>query len=278
MHVQCQCAVRWHALVAAAAACLPWTGASAELPQDRYWVVLEYFYPTISSTVHMDAAATARPGTTISLEDDLELSKRKGTPYTNLGFRLGETWRLELEYYALKRSASRMSARQIDWGDTTFPIGATLNSTFDSTIYRMTGGWSFVKTPEVEAGVGFGVHVTDFKTLLSGQGSGPEGLGFQTEVHRQLVPLPTLGGFATYMVTPRLALRGRVDYLSFSYGDYDGSLSNSMLLLEWRFGKHFGAGTGYRYVGYKLVANRSDFPIDMRYAFKGPTIFVNAAF
>jgi hypothetical protein len=277
MRIESPCAFRWRALVAGAAS-FAWTGVSAELPQDHYWAVLEYFYPTISSTVHMDAAATARTGTTISLEDDLDLSGRKGTPYTNLGLRLGETWRLELEYYALKRSASRTTARQIDWGDSTFPAGATLSSTFDSTIYRVTGGWSFVKTPETEAGIGFGLHVTDFMTLLSGQGSGPNGLGFQTEVHRQLVPLPTLGGFGTWTVTPRLALRGRVDYLSFSYDDYDGSLSNTMVLVEWRFSQHFGAGAGYRYVGYKLAVKRSDFPIDMRYVFKGPTIFVNAAF
>ena len=54
--------------------------------------------------------------------------------------RLGERWRLQFEYYDLNRSATKTITRQIDWGDTTFPIGATINTKFDSTIYRLTGG------------------------------------------------------------------------------------------------------------------------------------------
>ena len=252
--------------------------ASAEQPQDRFWAGLEYFYPTVSTTARFDATATARPGTTISLEDELDLTDRKGTPYLDLGMRLGENWRIEFEYYQLNRSSTHTITRQIDWGDTSFPIGATLNTTFDSTIYRLTGGWSFVKNQQAEAGVSFGLHVTDFKTQLSGQGTGPLGLGFQREAHDQLVPLPTLGLFGTYMATPQLALRGRVDYLSLAYQDYDGRLINWMGMLDWRFTKNFGAGVGYRYVDYRVSATKTNFNGEVQYKFKGPTLFVNLGF
>ena len=142
------------------------------MPQDRFWAGLEYFYPTVSTTARFDATATARPGTTISLEDELDLKDRKGLPYLDLGMRLGENWRIEFEYYKLDRTGTKTITRQIDWGDTTFPIGATVSTTFDSTIYRLTGGWSFVKNQQAEVGLGFGLHITDFKTLISGQGTG----------------------------------------------------------------------------------------------------------
>lgn len=251
---------------------------SAETPQDRYWIGLEYFYPTISSTARFDATATSRPGTEIRLEDELELSDRKGTPYLDLGMRLGENWRLEFEYYALKRDATKTLNRQIEWGDTTFPIGGSVNTKFDSTIYRLTGGWSFVKSQQAEAGIGFGVHFTDFKLEMSGQGTGPAGAGFQGEAHDALVPLPTVGLYGTYMVTPQVGLRGRVDFLSLKYEDYDGRLVNWMAAVDWRFTKNFGAGIGYRYVDYQLSATKSDFNGEVRYTFKGPTIFINAAF
>jgi hypothetical protein len=254
-------------------------GAAAEAPTDRYWAGLEYFYPTISSTARIDATATARPGTTINLEDELDLADRKGTPYINLGMRLGENWRLEFEYYSLKRDANKTLTRTIDFGDTTFPVGVNLNSQFDSTIYRFTGGWSFVKTPQAEAGLGFGFHVTDFQTQLSGTGTGVlGGTGFQREAHDALVPLPTVGLYGTYMLSPQFLLRGRVDFLSFKYNDYDGRLVNWMAAFDWRFHKNFGAGIGYRYVDYKLEATKSDFTGEVNYTFKGPTIFVNAAF
>jgi len=254
------------------------SAASAEQPQDRYWAGLEYFYPTVSTTARFDATATARPGTTISLEDELDLRDRKGTPYLDLGMRLGENWRIEFEYYELNRTGTSTIARQIDWGDTTFPIGATVTTTFDSTIYRLTGGWSFIKTQQAEAGVSIGLHSTDFKTQISGQGTGPLGLGFQSEGHNQLVPLPTLGLYGTYMATPQLALRGRVDYLSLNYQDYDGRLLNWMAAVDWRFHKNFGAGVGYRYVDYRVAATKTNFNGEVEYRFKGPTIFVNMAF
>jgi hypothetical protein len=268
----------WRPVAAAAALTCSVSSAFAEIPQDRFWGQLEYFYPTVSTTARFDATATARPGTTFSLEQDLDLGDRKGLPYLDLGMRLGENWRIEFEYYKLDRSGTKTISRQIDVGDTTFPVGATVSTTFDSTIYRLTGGWSFIKTEQAELGLGFGLHSTDFKTQLSGQGTGPLGLGFQAEGHNQLVPLPTLGLYGTYMATPQLALRGRVDYLSLKTGDYDGRLMNWLAVVDWRFTKNFGAGVGYRYVDYRVSATKTNFNGEVQYNFKGPTIFVNMGF
>ncbi|HEU5296283.1 MAG TPA: outer membrane beta-barrel protein [Burkholderiaceae bacterium] len=269
----------WRPVAAAAALACMSSGAFAEGPQDRYWAGLEFFYPTISSTARIDATATARPGTSLNLEDELDLSDRKGTPYINLGMRLGEAWRIEFEYYALKRDASKVLTRQVDFGDTSFPIGANVTSTFDSTIYRITGGWSFLRNQQAEAGLGFGLHITDFTTQLTGQGTGVlTGTGFQREAHDALVPLPTVGLYGSYLVTPQLILRGRVDFLSLKYQDYDGRLMNWMAALDWRVTPNFGFGAGYRYVDYKLEATKSDFTGEVRYKFRGPTIFANVAF
>src|SRR5262245_24291970 len=102
----------WRPVAAAAALpCAPWS-ALAEAPTDLYCAAPEYFYPTISTTAHIDATATARPGSSISLEDELDLKDRKGTPYIDLGMRLGENWRIEFEYYSLKRTANKALTRQ----------------------------------------------------------------------------------------------------------------------------------------------------------------------
>ena len=271
--------IEWRPLAAAAMLACASTGAVAETPQDNFWGSLEYFYPTITSTVRIDATATARPGSSIRLEDDLDLDDRKGTPYLGLGMRLGERWRLELEYYALKRTATKTISRQVDFGDVSFPVGAQLTSEFNSTIFRATGGYSFYKEPNAEAGVGFGLHITDFTTQLSGQGTGVlTGAGFQREAHDALVPLPTVGLYGSYKLTDMLMLRGRVDFLSLNYGDYDGRLINWLAALDWRFSKNVGAGVGYRYVDYRVDATKSDFTGEVKYAFKGPTIFVNMGF
>ena len=265
--------------LAAAAVLTAFAGAAlAEGPQDRHWAQLEYFFPTISSTARLDFPGTRLPGTTIALEDDLGLSDRKGTPYFLVGTRLGENWRLEFEYYRLDRSATQTTQRTLHWGGATFPLSTTVHSEFDSSIFRLTGGYSFYRTPQAEAGASLGLHITDFKAALSGQGNGPVGAGFQSEKRDATVPLPTVGIYGTYMLADKWALRARADYLSFDYQGYDGSLTNLMAAVDWRFAANWSAGLGYRYVDYDLDSSKDRFQGQFRYKFKGPTLFVGASF
>jgi hypothetical protein len=265
-------------VAAAAVLAFASTGALAEWPTDESWVGLEFFYPTIGSTARLDSNSGNR-GVTVNFEQDLDLTDRKGTPYLTLGTRFGERWRIQFEYYTLNRNGTKTLDRDINWGDSTFPIGANIETKFDSTIYRLTGGYSFIRTTEAELGFGFGFHTTDFKTRLSGQGTGAAtGFGFQREQHNTLVPLPTIGLYGTYVFNPQFAFRGRVDWLSLNTGDYDGSLVNWLGAFDWRFAKNWVTGVGYRYVNYKVGVTKSDFNGQVDYNFKGPTIYVWANF
>jgi hypothetical protein len=256
--------------------------ALAEAPTDQYWIGLSYFYPTITSTARVDVPGT-RLGTTIRLEDELGLADRKGTPYFLTGMRLGSNWRIEFEYYALNREATRTSDRSFNVGDVTFNTNTSISSKFDTGIYRLTGGYDFIRTPTSEFGGAVGLHVTDFRLQLSGTGAvtaggTTTGASFQREERTALVPLPTLGIFGSYMFADQFLLRGRVDYLSLTYDKYKGSLVNWFGGFDWRFVKNFGAGVGYRYVNYKLSATNPHLYGEVNYNFKGPTIYLEAAF
>ena len=75
MRQQSQAFQRIPLLAAMALTALP-GAALAEHPQDSFWGELSYFYPTIDSTARLDLTATARPGSTIRLEDELDLDER----------------------------------------------------------------------------------------------------------------------------------------------------------------------------------------------------------
>jgi len=92
------------------------------------------------------------------------------------------------------------------------------------------------------------------------------------------VPLPTLGLFGNYMLSDQWVLRGRVDFLSLSSGEYDGSLVNWLAAVDWRFAKNWGTGLGYRYVDYKLESTKEHFHGEVNYRFKGPTLYLQANF
>jgi hypothetical protein len=274
--------IRRHLAAAVVLTGLAW-GAAAETPRDQYWIGLAYFYPTITSTARVDFPGTNIPGTEVRLEDELGLDDRKGTPYFLAGMRIAQNWRIEFEYYALNREATRTISRQINFGDLSFPVNGSVTTKFDSGIYRLTGGYAFYKTQEAEFGGAAGLHITDFRIQLAGVGTvgGPGGGGsasFQREERTALVPLPTLGLYGSYLFADQFVVRGRVDYLSLTYDKYHGRLVNWFGGVDWRFLKNFGAGIGYRYVDYTLDSTNTHLYGKVNYKFKGPTIYLEAAF
>src|SRR6185295_18234301 len=110
-----------------------------------------------------------------------------------------------------------------------------VHSQFDSDIYRLSGGYSFLKDNKSELGATLGFHVTQFKTALSATGVGANS-------NDTLAPLPTVGLYGAYAFTPQWLLSGRVDYFSLNYNDYDGKLINFSAGVDYRFTRNFGVG------------------------------------
>ena len=250
--------------------------ASAQSPNDTYWIQLHGFRPTIESTARFDSLGAGIKGTEVNFEDELGLSDRESLPNLLMGLRLGERWRLEFEYFELKRKGTRTIQRDIHWGDAVFPASGEVSSQFDSDIYRLSAGYSVFRSSTVEVGGALGLHVTDFVLALGGKASGPQGQAVQSEQKDQRVPLPTLGLYGTWALSAQWTLSGRVDYLSLEYEQYDGSLRNLIATVSWRFSRNFGAGLGYRYVAYEVNAMKSDFRGNVSYKFRGPTIYLEA--
>ncbi|MCX9157353.1 porin family protein [Niveibacterium sp. 24ML] len=253
--------------------------ALAETSNDRYWAQLSGYWASISSSARLDFPGTKIPGTSLELEDELGLSDRDVLPAIQIGGRISQNWRMEFEYYSLERNGTRSIDRQINWGDLSFPASASVTTNFETTIYRVSAGYSFYKTPQAEAGLVFGLHMTDFVIALSGQASvGGNAASFQSESKDQLVPLPTLGLYGGYAINDKFNLRARLDYFSLNYDDYDGSLMALSAAVDWRFHKNFAAGIGYRYVDYGLEATKDSFHGEVQYSFSGPTLFLETAF
>ena len=238
--------------------------------EDRWNFQLSVFYPDVSTTARLDNSATGR-GTEIDFESDLDLTDRKALGAFLASVRLGEKWRIEAEYFGLNRSGTRTINKTINWGNVSFPINATVSSSFDSDVYRLSGGYSFIKDKQKEIGVALGLFVTDFKASLS-----TANLGSSTG--DTLAPLPTIGVYGAYAFTPRWLVSGRVDYFTLNYDDYDGSLTNAQAQVQYQFTRNFGVGLGYRYVDYDLTATDSSWTGSVEYKFHGPTLFGTLSF
>ena len=243
------------------------------------WLRIGAFHPDITSTAQVDHPQTGAAGTAIEFERDLGLSKKKTLPTLLLGARFGDAWRAEFEYFHLSRSGVQTLGQLLNFDDSTFPVSASVTTHFDSTVYRASVGYSFVKTPQAEFGAVVGAHVTKFDISLEGNvGVGGSTVATQREEQDKTVPLPTLGLYGAYAIAPGWATTGRVDVFKLKRGQYDGRLINGQLNLIYRASPNIGLGLGYRYDDYKVNSTRDDFRGYVDYKFHGPQVFLEAGF
>ncbi len=273
-----------HAVVAACALLVPLAAHAQEVIHPklgaRVYLDVGAYAPAIDTELRVDSSAGL--GTIIDLEDDLNFEDRPALPYALLNLRLGERWRIEGEYFALNRDRTTVIDRELEIGDAVFPINSTVNAHFDSDIYRLSVGYSFLKRPTHEVGIALGVHVTTFELGIRTDGA----LVTVSESADTLAPLPTLGFYGSYAFSPKWLLQGRADLFSLEYEDYSGSLFNLNVGIEYQLAKHVGLGGGYRYVDLELTADKAldigsstaDVSGEFQYQYRGPTLYLSFNF
>src|SRR5688572_3489685 len=233
--------------------------AQAQALDDRFWAEASLFWPSVDSDIRVDNLLTARPGTEIDVESDLDLDDREMLPALTVGARLGGGFSISAEYFRVDRSATRSLERDIIIDDVTYPASAEVESGFSSDVYRLWVGWAFARGDDYEFGAALGLHATDFTFTLEGQGS-VNGAPFSTQVRRTdvLAPLPTLGLFGSWEIMNDLTLNGRIEFMSLGIDDYDGRLFNVQANLTYRIFDNFGVGVGYRFVDYRVDVEKDD--------------------
>jgi len=246
----------------------------------KLWIQLGAFRPTIDSRIQVDHPSTGAAGTNLNLEDELGLAEHKTLGTLLVGARFGERWRAEFEYFSLSRSSDKtILETSIVVDDTTYPVSASLASEFDSKVARASVGYSFYKTDEAEAGAVAGLHVTRFKFVVEGDGNAGSGpVTIRREEASHTVPLPTAGVYGTYAFAPSWLASGRADVFAINYKGHKGRLLNFQANVAYRFTGNFAVGVGYRYDNYKLTETRRDPRGEVRYTFQGPQVFIDAGF
>jgi hypothetical protein len=118
------------AAVAAALVAMVGTPVQAQStdPGARVWLQAIGHAAKIESTARIDESFNGPRGTTIDLERDLNQDDRKLVGNLAFGVRLGERWRLELEYLQLRRGGSAALPRAIRFDGVDFAQGAAMTS------------------------------------------------------------------------------------------------------------------------------------------------------
>lgn len=240
------------------------------LLRDSFVFALGGYYPRTATSASL-GPSSGGTGVIVDFEETLDLDKRNLTPLAGFLWRFRERWRVEVEYFAVNRDATRTVASQIEWGDQTFPIGTTVDTTFDFSDLRVSAGYSFFKRRDKELGVGLGLHVSGIKASIGAAGS-------TAEAKDVTAPLPVVNLYGLFALTDEWAVRMRADWLSLTYGDYSGDVRGIGLDVLYQPFRHVGFGLGMRSLTMDITIESPDWRGEARTSFSGPTLFMTASF
>lgn len=210
-------------------------------------------------------------GALVDFENVLGLETQAWVPILNARWRTSEFWRVEVEYFNLNRSGSKVLDRDITWKGQTFPAGSSVDSKFDFSDIRVSVGYSLYKTKDKEVGIALGAHVADITASIGASGaSGVAG--------NVIAPLPVVSFYAGFAMSEHWAIAARFDAFSLKFDPYHGHLYDLGFDVLWNPWRHVGFGAGFRSLEVKGGVSASDFSGDVDTNFGGPIFYMTVAF
>jgi hypothetical protein len=240
------------------------------LLNDSFRFTLGGFYAESTT----EARLSPQPGGVggdVNFEDMLGLDTRQWVGEASMYWRFAERWRFDLGYFSINRNGTRTLATQVDWGGNTYPVGTTVNSTFNMSDLRAAVGYSFFRRPDKELGVGFGLHTTAFKVSLDAAGVG-------NKSESVTAPLPVLTLYGNFALTDTWALALRADWFSLSYDKYSGGVRATAVDFVYQPLTHWAFGFGVHSLTLRLDVDNPSAKLETRMVFQGPAVFASYSF
>jgi hypothetical protein len=248
---------------------LAWADDS-ERPWKKFSIKLGGYVPIHDTNVRVDGKGGLGLGTEIDFENDLGLEEELSTYRIDAQWRFFDRHRLNFSFFDLTRDATTSLRRNTQIGDILFPTGDILNSKWEHKVYVASYTWSFLQTNKYEVGLNIGAHITRLKLQVVGQGI----FGLTAEVDAVTVPLPVLGLTGAYAFTPKLVLKTNVGAFYLKIDEYEGSLVNFDLDLEYNAWKYMGFGVGYNFFRLNLDLEADKFHGSLEYQYHGFKVFL----
>jgi hypothetical protein len=251
--------------------CMPVYAASDPWGDSPFTLQLLGFRADAETTVRLDSTVLGR-GTQLNLEGDLGVDDSKILPEFSFLWRINPRHGIEGSFVTLNRSGTRTNSGTIQFGDVIYPVNSTVNSKFDSDVFRIAYRYSPINDKGNELSLLLGAHYTTFDVALGTPN------GTLQESASVDIPLPTIGARGSLRIADDWRLTGFAQLMKLKVGDYDGSLVNASAGIEWTFLRQAYVGLGYSYYRYDLESEKNDARGEFTYRFDGPSLYLGFAF
>lgn len=217
--------------------------------------------------------------------DDTDFGKNLGVDQTSallngqLRWRFGSKrmWSIAAQYFENNASGDATLKEDVEWQDVIFREGTFVGAGVSLSVTRLFLGRSFIKNERSDFGAGVGIHNLDLSAYIEGEILVNDGgTGFHRGNAAESQILPNIGAWYLFSPARKWLLRARVDWISANIDDYDGTLWNTNVGVNYQFARHFGVDLSYQYFNLNLTVDGSNWKggVDMTYS--GPVLALTA--
>ena len=169
------------------------------------WEVSPSLTSVILDTEIRVDASNGDLGTTIDAEEDLGLATVKLQPRIEARLRLGHKHELEGGFQFAQRTGETLLQRDIDFADTTFHVGATLNSTLNTNLLFLNYRYAIVAKDRTQAGVGVGLGAFFFSSELGAVSASGDSVSYSAS-KSLTTPVGSLGLYGRFLIGSRWSI------------------------------------------------------------------------
>lgn len=215
-------------------------------------------------------------GTQFDAERDLGLDDADRFRFDGY-WRFANRHKLRVMYFDTNRSATRVISRDLQLGDTVFPVNAEISANHETKVAKLSYEYAFLRRENYELAASLGVHNLQFDLTVQTQRGGAE----QALIERRADangPLPVVGLNGVYRFNEQFYLEGMAQYFKINLDPYDGRLEDYTLSVVWMPFSHVGIGAGYNHFVTRVGVDADQFTGDLRWRYGGARIFLVATF
>jgi hypothetical protein len=188
-------------------------------------------------------------GAVVILESTLGLDEEITNLFLNAGYRFNRRHSIELEYTDLGRDAIRIIDEEIDWGDYVFRASGTVESKLDTKIFRLRWKYDFSDSGRLNAGFSAGLSTFNLGLELRGEArleddEGGEWVEGAVEGVDLIAPVPVIGFYLDYALSPRWILSFNAEFIDLDVGGKAGRVVLSRFNFQHSFTELFSLGLG----------------------------------
>ena len=217
--------------------------------------------------------------------DDIDFGNSVGVDESNmianvqLRWKFGKNrkWSLWGQYFSNNATGDATLKKDVDWDDIVFREGTFVEGGVKLAVTRVFVGRSFVKNEQHDFGVGLGVHNLDISAFIGGEIlADDETTGYQRGSVSGSQILPNLGTWYNFSPAKKWLIHGRLDWISANIGDYDGTMWNTNVGVNFQAWRHVGFDLSYQYFNLNLNVDQSDWRGGVDMSYSGPVVSVTA--